>query len=496
MKRIVWITLALLFVVCFVQPAFSAGKSEAAGELTKVTYIYRGQSTEEQKTYREEDLAPVLAKDLGIRLEMIDLPSGKYFEKLFLMLASAEPVDWFWAHTGKMESLVNKDFLLPLNDLLEKYGQDVYRVVTRRNFKKFTFGGKIMSIASRNMVMPTPNQYLAYRADLREAVGITKPLSSLEEVETYLEKVEAKFPGQARWITDLNDIMITARAWDPHATMLQQERLMSPIYVKQDEDNDKIHSTFHSELFKNHCKWMEKLNKRGFIHEDTLSNNIGVVQGFSTGISVFRRGAGGNRAYEQLPALVKNFPDAWIEDEILYPDQPKYISGTAGASWCVYALAPEPEAAVRMINWLYAGQENNDLWTWGVDGKHYTPNENGTVKMLSDRPMNMTWQTQVTDYFRFPDFLKPEILERIKTRHIGAEYSKAYNWAYQLTDIETEYSILQQINLENVMPMASGFVSYEEGWPVLERRLRDECDFDKILADFQKQFSKFYAENK
>ena len=495
MKTVMGTIVFFLLTIGLIVPTFGGGKSEAAKKIPTVTYLYRGQSTEEQIKYREEDLAPVLKNDLGIRLKFVDIPSGKYFDKLHLMLASAEKVDWFWAHTGSMEALVNKDFLLPLNELLGKHGQDVYRVVTKKNFNKFTFGGKVMAVASRNMVRPTPNAFLTYRADMRDAVGITKQLSSLEEVETYLEKIEAKFPGQSRWITDLNDIMITSRAWDPHATLFQS-RIMSPIYVKQDEDNDKIYSIYHSDLFKNHCKWMEKLNKKGFIHEDTLSKNIGVPQGFSTGVSVFRRGAGGNRAYEQLPLLRKNFPNAWIEDEILYPDEPRYISGTAGAAWCVYSLAPEPENTIRMINWLYSSQENNDLWTWGVDGQHYKLNKNGTVDMLSDRPMNYTWQTQVTDYFRYPSFLKPEILERVRNSHLGAKVSKAYNWAFQLTAIETEYSILQQINLENVLPMAAGFVSYEEGWPELERRLKEEANFDKILAEFQKQFSEFYAANK
>jgi putative aldouronate transport system substrate-binding protein len=475
--------------------AFAGGTTEGAtAELPTVTYLYRGQSSETQIKYREEDLAPALAEDLGIKLKFVDLPSQQYFQKLHLMLAGGEPVDWFWAHTGSMEALVTKDFLLPLNELLDEYGQDILRVVTRRNFNKFSVGDQIMAAASRNMVRPTPNQFLTYRADLREAVGMEKPLASLEDVETYLQKVEAMFPGQARWIVDVNDIMITTRAWDPHATLFQSSGFMSPIYVKQDEKNDKVHNTFESKLFENHCRWMEKLNKQGFIHEDSLSGNIGPAQGFTTGVSVFRRGAGGNRAYEQMPALTANFPNAWIEDEILYPEKPKYISGTAGAAWCIYSQAPEPENTMRMINWLYASQENNDLWTWGMEGRDYTLNNDGTLEMLVDRPMNYSWQTQVSEYFRYPNIMKPEILERVRTSHIGAEMSKAYNWAWQLTSVESEFTAFQSTSVELILPMASGYIPYDEGMPKLRKRLA-EARFENILADFQKQFSAFYAEN-
>ena len=491
MNRVTCFTLVLLLTIGAV---LASGTQGTTGELPTVTYLYRGQSSGAQFKYREEDLAPVLAEDLGITLKFIEIPSKQYFDKLHLMLAGGEPIDWFWAHTGSMEALSNKDYLLPLNDLLEKYGADVLRVVTKKNFKKFSVNGKNMAVASRNMVRPTPNQYLTYRADLREAVGIDKPLASLEDVETYLRKVEAKFPGQARWIVDINDIMITTRAWDPYATLFQSSGFMSPIYVKQDEANDKIYSMFESKLFENHCRWMEKLNKQGYIHEDTLSNNIGPNQGFSTGVSVFRRGAGGNRAYEQMPGLTANYPDAWIEDEILYPEKPKYISGTAGAAWCIYSQAPDPENAMRMINWLYASQENNDLWTWGVEGRDYTLNQDGTLEMLTDRPMNYSWQTQVSEYFRYPNLMKPEILERVRNSAVGAEVSKAYNWAYQLTDVESEFTAFQTINLELVLPMAAGYIPYDEGMPKLRKRLQ-EARFGNIMADFQKQFSKFYAEN-
>jgi putative aldouronate transport system substrate-binding protein len=495
MERIAGFALAVVLLTAG-GGAFAAGSTESgAAQLAPVTYVYYGQSSPEQIKYREEDLAPVLARDLGITLKYVDIPPDQYFQKLFLMLAGGEGVDWFWAPIGQMESMVNKDFLLPLNDLLDKYGADIYRVVTKKNFRKFTFNGVIYAAASRNMVRPTPNSFVTYRGDLREAVGITKPLASLEDLESYFQKVEQKFPGKARWIVTANAIMMTARAWDPHAGMFQTGNIMSPVYLKLNEKDDKVYPTWESDIFRNHCRFMEGLRKQGFIHEDTLSKNIGDTQGFYTGVSIIRQGAGGNRAYEQLPGLRKYFPDAWIEDDILYPEKTRYIDGTAGAAWCIYSRAPQPEKAMQLINWLYKSQETNDLWTWGVEGKHYKLNKDGTVDMLTKAEMNFTWETQVQDYFRYPNILRPEVLQRVRTSHIGAEISKAYNWAYQLTDVESEYTALQTIDLELIQPMGAGFIPYDEGMPQLRKRM-EEARFDRILASFQRQFTKFYAESK
>ena len=38
----------------------------------------------------------------------------------------------------------------------------------------------------------------------------------------------------------------------------------------------------------------------------------------------------------------------------------------------IAATSEDPESGLKFLNWLYASEENHDLFHYGIEGTHYT----------------------------------------------------------------------------------------------------------------------------
>ena len=97
--------------------------------------------------------------------------------------------------------------------------------------------------------------------------------------------------------------------------------------------------------------------------------------------------------------------EKWFE----YTDiQNKMQSGAA----CVTTSCENPEAALRMLNWFYT-EEGNMLYEFGMEGVHYTVDEESGLPVMADwitnNPEGLTPNQAMEKYTALPGFIAPTI---------------------------------------------------------------------------------------
>ncbi|GAA3409672.1 extracellular solute-binding protein [Paenibacillus hodogayensis] len=121
-----------------------------------------------------------LAKKTNTILDVSFLSHGKYNEQLRLKMAAGEYPDFYWTGGFANEETLANDMVLPLNDLLDKYGPNLKKVIPQSAWDAVTLKGKIMAIP-RFAGGGTDTERLIYvRKDYLDKIGAKIPATSDE----------------------------------------------------------------------------------------------------------------------------------------------------------------------------------------------------------------------------------------------------------------------------------------------------------------------------
>jgi putative aldouronate transport system substrate-binding protein len=152
------------------------------------------------------------------------------------------------------------------------------------------------------------------------------------------------------------------------------------------------------------------------------------------------------------------------------------------------------DAWLRFYNWMYASQENYDFCIYGVEGKDYERDANGNITKLVTDTFFAEWFMGCSKYRQFSPLLSEEAVERYKHLDDNAQISKKMGFVFDSSSVSVEVAALSAVYTEYIKPIADGFKDYDQNIDEAIAKLKD-AGLDKYVAEVQRQFSEFYAEN-
>jgi putative aldouronate transport system substrate-binding protein len=188
----------------------AAKGNETTKEMPKI-YIYQNTGALNQKPegsvpQQLEEMKKMYMDKLKIEPIAIVPPKGSEGEKLNLLLGSNDEVDVF---QGNWDQYASKGAIIPLNDLLDKYGQDIKKAWPAEAWEYMTDKeGKIWGVPRG---MPSTHYPIWVRSDWMKKLNLTMP-KTVDELEAVLKAFKEQDPdgnGKADTIpmmTDLNGI--------------------------------------------------------------------------------------------------------------------------------------------------------------------------------------------------------------------------------------------------------------------------------------------------
>ncbi|MGB4657804.1 MAG: extracellular solute-binding protein [Mobilitalea sp.] len=454
-----------------------------SGKIETLTILYPGDESDRMTSFIENEFADKMAADLNLKVEMIFVPWDSYWEQKDIMLAANEPIDLYWDGLPNLSQMVNEKQAMPLDELITQYGQDMLKVIPMSHVEGAKVNGEIYGIPTSYASSSGMYQFVTVRQDLMDAVGMTD-LNTPEDLKEYATKVNEQFP-ELKGPGDIIFKPLTRYFQPEQYTFVAKEEMA--VYG---EDTGKVYSYYETEAFQSVAKYNRDMYTSE-LYADELSTNYNErTNRMQTGLYIWTEGSFGKDT-EIADAVKANAPDSKLKNYLLADEKPRYITATGGEVLCIPYTAPNPEGAMKFINWLYSSQENYLFALYGVEGTDYEMVD-GRIKRLVTNDFFYEWMFRNKNYTVFTPEVDEESIEENKHWDDDAKISSAIGFVFNNENVKEIETAIFEVCSKDLAPIRNGFVDFDENYDAAIKKLKD-AGMDEYIAEVQKQFDEFTA---
>lgn len=463
----------------------SCGKKggNAKGELETVTILYPGETSDRMTEFLQNEFAEKMATDLGLKVEVTFVPWAQYWEQKDIMLAANEPIDLYWDGLPDLAAMVNKKQSMELDDLINKYGQDMLKVLPEQQLQGAKIDGKIYGIPSAYAPSSAMYQLVCVRQDILEAVGMTE-IKTAEDLKEFAKKAKEQFPNMK------GPADVIFKPLTRYFTNEQYNWVAAEDLVVFGEDSKKAYSYFETEAFQKVAKYNQSMYDEGLYTEDLTIKYNERDSRMQTGLYLWVEGSLG-KEMEIISTVKANAPDAKLKSYLLAPGKPRYITSTGGEVLCIPVTAPNPEGAMKFLNWLYSSQENYLFALYGVEGKDYEVVD-GRINKLSSNEFFYEWMFRNQNYQLFAPDVEQENIDTYTKWDDEAVVSDSLGFRFNNENVKEIETALREVAGKDIAAIRCGFVDFETEYPKAIKKLKD-AGIDEYVAEVQRQLDEFLA---
>ncbi|MEH7492627.1 extracellular solute-binding protein [Neobacillus niacini] len=329
----------------------------------------------------DNEVAKEITKRTGVKFE-IQQPTGNPMEKLNLMLASGDLADIILMERGS--DLVNKYIqagsLIPLNDLIDKYGQNVKEMYGDTLNKTRYSDGKNYYLANWYGLEKEPVLGMLMRMDLLKELGVGEKVNNgepftAEEYYTLLKTFKEKYPA----LNGHETIPLTINAENIGSALTTFKGMwgMKSFY----ENDGKLQYDVKDPRYQEMLLFINRLYREGLIDKEWAVNKTQLWnQKLSNGYTFATVGAYWD-ANDANNVLKKSDGEENVEKQfyaykVAAPglDASKTTFGPRSSlGWDAIGITSankNPEKTMKVIDFL-ASEEGQYLLMWGIEGKHW-----------------------------------------------------------------------------------------------------------------------------
>lgn len=484
MKKWVSLLCALVLTLSML-PAVMA----SADDMVTVKYVIPGSEKDDTATVMEAVNAK-LAQDLGIQVELVSIPWDVWDQKLNLMLSTGEEFDLFHVMQDRVSfaTYYSRGGLADLTDAIETYGSSIKSTIAQNVLDAAKIDGRYYCIPTFWCELGVEGSF-TYRADVLEKYGLEVPTTPAELLDT-LEEAISKWEGDE---TPYLPLLANYNPSSTHMTVLHSQydsypfNVVDGLFMVDQEGN--VQSWVESEEFKADADWAHEAYERGLIDPDVLTTTEEQqIDKLQRGEFVFHLGT-----CDYYQDTVEYIPELKLDDiKVARLNSDKAAIRPWAFKNCnaVSSTSKHVNEAVQFINWLYSDQANFDLFFYGIEGVHYTTNDDGSINVLNSNWSFSTWMAGNMTYQRYASTMLPAVKQAQYTVDETAVNSIAGGFFFDASTVQTEYSNVQTEMQAVITPIAMGVVSYEDGFESALQRLKD-AGLDTVVAEYQRQFNAY-----
>lgn len=381
-------------------------------------------STAEDTKMVEEKLESMMAaKDLNVDLDWIITPTDGSLEKLGVILTGTEQLD---AITGNLSDMKNYmtagGLILPLNDLLEQYGQDL--------LEKIPEAAWIPCTDSQGNIWCIPDYYqwiwqgAVIRTDLLAECNLEMP-TTLAELENVMAVFHDKYPDM---------VVATGLPWfsDPFLQgSVSGKSSQMTDWVLNDEG--KVVPSMTLPEYKNMIAMYRKWVDNGWLDPEWLAGDD------DSQSSMWAQGrcaiyfCDPHRALDWVwSAFRANMPDATADfipplkaddDVAYYP-----MDYGVGRVVCVTQKSAHPEQVIQFLNMMISDVDMYFTASRGVEGTHWIDNGDSWTYPEGLDDSNALYKEVLRPLsWEFMDTLKPQVGTNPETAQVHNRLNAAFN---------------------------------------------------------------------
>lgn len=469
----------------------SGGKSDAAAELT-VAYITFGNTPTDLQAVQDE-LNKLTKEKINATVKLLPIGIGAWNQQMNLMLTSNEKLDLIV--TGSSATFgyapqVAKGQLLPLNDLLEQYGQDIKAAVGEDFINASSIGGKIYGVPSiRDLAV---NYGVLIRKDLADKYGIdAAKINSLDALEDMMKTLKENEP-------DMAAIAPGSAGQSIADYLLKLDKLGDGygVLLNNGQDDLKVVNYYETPEYAELLKRIRGWYQAGYILKDAATNKESIADLIKAGRTAAYV-ANIKPGIEMQESRIVGTPI--VKGEITAPVAK--TETVTNIMWAIPRNATSPEASMKFLNLMYSDKDVINLLDWGVEGKHYvkTDQEN-IIKYPDGVDANNSGYNPNTGWLFGNQFMSysfegddPDIWKVTDEFNKNATKSKALGFTFDSASVKTEFASVTNVLNQYKLGLETGTLDPDKTLPDFIAKLK-AAGIDRIIAEKQKQLDAWAAE--
>ncbi|MBO9607136.1 MAG: extracellular solute-binding protein [Paenibacillaceae bacterium] len=324
-------------------------------------YVYAGAPANPSKAADLELVRKEIIAKSGIEIVPIIAPVSQYEEKLNLLLASNESPDLF---PGASDVYRIKGATQPITGLLDQYGSNIRKLWPKdwanawpavSDDKGQIWGVPIIPALAEKTAM--------IRTDWLKKVNLPMP-TTMDEFENVLKAFKEKDPaGKGQTIPLLVDLIglnlgLSAGFMDVgYGNWLDKDGKIKPA---------ELHPGYKQFVAKM-AEWYQK----GYIYKETFTINWDRMKELIKQNRVAATALHVTVVTNPQAALQTTVPEAKYEVPPALKGSQGNVRTMQGYSTLLSKTARDPQAAVKLLDWIHADIENYFLLMYGIKDKHW-----------------------------------------------------------------------------------------------------------------------------
>ncbi|MBT2292799.1 extracellular solute-binding protein [Paenibacillus albidus] len=327
------------------------------------TYVEKSPNLNEDKWVKQ------LEELTDTNLKIILVPHKEYEQKMVQMFATNDIPDVVQGDGGvngkEMAGSVEAGVFQPLEELLQKYGQNLLKTIPKEAWDKVTYDGHIYAIPE---YLSNPSRRATWiRKDLLDQTGLKVPTTVEETLKVLraFKELGVENPYMGREDFKYSDTFFGAYDVQPFLSMMEQQ------------GNEIVPKFMDSENMQQALSVYKTMYEEGLINKEFATINSTV---FKNSILSGKAGMWSMNANELIQwekQLKESVPEAEIEiiPSPVGPDGKGgyYLYGPVTRAYFINKNANDPEGIIRFFDWMVS-EEAEKFFTYGIEGDTYTMN--------------------------------------------------------------------------------------------------------------------------
>ena len=446
----------------------------------------------------EKAINEITIPEINVEVELYPLPFSDASTQVGLMISSGTPIDLVVNFRPDFLSLVNKNMVLEISDLLDQYGQGIKEAAADAIPGGYV-GDKLYGIPS---VEKYGNTYgLLIDKEVVDTVGWDKFEDlSVEELGQFLAKAHEAYPDTA-----LIHLTGGGNSVDNFNMLYDVDYLGSGsgtggIMGIGEGEGDEIVNVFATEEYAEFCKTMHEWYEAGYFNKDAATS-------MEAGQSAVTAGtAKGYFIQTELDMVPAQSAANGLEMVALNTrSQTLVMNNITSGTWSIPYHCENPEAAMKFLNLMWTNEDIINLIYYGVEGLDYQFMDDGSGRITfpdgespqtvgyhqwfgiyGNTPLRLVWDGLPVDY--------KEQLEKFKDNINESNQSKFMGYAFDPEPVKTEYAAVSNVISTYRTSLECGVVDPETILPQFLKDL-EAAGIDKIIEANQSALDAWKAAN-
>jgi putative aldouronate transport system substrate-binding protein len=437
--------------------------------------------------------------DANVLIDLQLYGPAEYAQKINLSLASGTPMDIF--DPLPLGAFVAKNQLLPLESLLEKYGQGIKKTLARDfgegALKATTFNGHLYSVpVNKGMAL---NLTVVYDKDLLALTGYTeKDISSIQDLPKIFDALKKKRPDVISFApinagdTQLLRYLVNKNEID---TLSDMTTFAGVVRGK----SGKVVNLFETKEFMDGAQMMHDWYLKGYIPKDAASSQTIAQQYFGAGrLFCTLGGYSGNQAGLALSQQTgRNIGTKHVAPVYFDSQAINYITTAIASNTKV------PEAAMKVLNLIYSDEFVINTMLYGIEGRDYVKVDAHHWKYPDGKDANTVAYTAAlcTGVFGSESLqYQPvgtswdDVLLKLKDNK-ESKRSPYFGFNFDTSKMKNEISSITNVYNKYIPGLICGLLDPVTTVPKLNKELKD-AGIDAIIAEKQRQLDAWLKSSK